>query len=218
MPSASTGAAARSTVRALWRKGGIADRSEPDGSRQTGVEAPSCGRPGGHAARRDVVGRQPARQHDAGADPGRRSRRTARARSTASSPRQAARRQRLRPQALSSGMPSPLGHTPHCPARRRKQPEAWAPSLGGGADLRLARPLPPPCRPLRTPRRHPHGLPQTRLRSRLPQPDQTVLLGPLRPPGRYGQSRSSAGTVPPLAASLVITCRCSQVFIAAESS
>ncbi len=37
---------------AVAAKGGWRDRPEPDGSRQTGHEAPSCGRPPRHPARR----------------------------------------------------------------------------------------------------------------------------------------------------------------------
>ena len=46
-PTASTGAAPAWTAPASRQKGGRRDRPEPDGSRQTGHEAPPCGRPAG---------------------------------------------------------------------------------------------------------------------------------------------------------------------------
>ena len=189
MPVDWTGAAARSTVRAWRPKKGTVDRSEPDGSRQTGLEAPSCGRQKGDAARRDAVGRQPARQHDAQCHAGRRSGRSAWPRPAPTPSTEAPRRQGLRSQALPSGMPRPLRHTPHRSPWHRNEPKARPPPLGRRAHLRMARPAPPLGHPLRASRRHPPRFPQARMRPRLPQPNQQILLGALSacpgvPPGR----------------------------------
>jgi transposase len=47
------------------RGGGRKDRPEPDGSRQTGLEAPPCGRPRGRPARGEAIGGQRPRLEDA---------------------------------------------------------------------------------------------------------------------------------------------------------
>ena len=67
------------------------------------------------------------------------------------------------------------------PAWRREQPEVGTTPLGDRAHLRLAGTVPAPERALRTPGRHPSCLHHARLRPRLPEPDQAVLLGALTP-------------------------------------
>ncbi len=100
-------------------------------------------------------------------------------RPAAHAPGEAARRQGLRLPALPPGVDAAGHQGPDRAQRRRLQRPARPPPLGGGADVRLAGPVPPPHHPLRTPPRHPRRLPLPRLLAHLPQRDHTVLLGAL---------------------------------------
>ena len=95
-PTASIGAAPRWIVPASRPKGGPTHRTESNGSRQTGHEAPSCGRPARYPARRAPDRRQPPRLRRL-RDPDRRDPTDPTAeRSAAQAPRQAPCRQGLR--------------------------------------------------------------------------------------------------------------------------
>lgn len=180
------------------QKGERAHRPGPDRSRQAGQQAPPSRRCRRHSPRRCPDPGERPRQSDAGADarcgdtdppvPG----------SAPPATGQAARRQGLRFSALPPGLP----RAPHRPAHRqtrcrhqrapRPAPPAGAGRLrslregigpgpmGGRANLRLARPRPPPRRPLRATSRHLRGFPPSRRGHDLLQIRRAmVLLGAL---------------------------------------
>ena len=85
------------------------------------------------------------------------------------------RRQGLRSPPLPPRVPCPRHHPTHCKAGCREQHPPGPSQVGGGAHLRLARPVPASDRPLRAPRRPPPRPHNPRLRRHLPPPDQEVL-------------------------------------------
>ena len=133
---------------AVAAKRGGRDRPEPNGSRKTGHEAPSCGRPPGHPARGATEPGQPARQHDAGTHSGCRARRAPRSWTSAQAPWQAPRRQGLRPSPLPERMPETRHQAPHCQTARRQQRKTGPAPLGRRADTGMAEPLSPPRHPV----------------------------------------------------------------------
>ncbi len=137
---------------AVAAKKGGRDRPEPDGSRQIGHKAPSCGRPARHPARGAPEPGQPARQLDAGPRPRRRARRAAQSWPPSQAARQASRRQGLRSSPLPERMPEAQGLAPHRPARHRQQRKAGPTPMGGRANAGMAQPLSPPRHPLRAAR------------------------------------------------------------------
>ncbi len=124
---------------------------------------------------------QPPRQQVARGRAGRRAGRAPRPGQAPLSAPQAPRGQGLRPPPLPRRVPRAVDHPAHrAPGRRMLRPPR-PPPLGGRAHARLARALPTPHHPLRAPGRHPPGLHLARLFAHLPQPNQTVLSGALRP-------------------------------------
>ena len=96
-PTRSTGLGLLWTRRAWRPKGGRSRRQEPDGPRQTGLEAPPCVGPRGHPARGSPHGCERPRLEDPGGGGGRHLSDTqAGPRPAAQAPREAARRQSLR--------------------------------------------------------------------------------------------------------------------------
>ena len=171
-----TGAGRHSTAQAWRQKRGCGGWPEPDGSRQAGHQAPRRHRCPRHAARHLAERRQPPRQHDAGGHAGRRAGRAGqRPRQATQAPGQAACRQGLRPPSLPSGVPGPRHHAAHRTTWRGQQRPSRAAPMGGGAQLRLARPFPAPEHTLRATRRPPPRLHNPRLRRHLHAADQAVL-------------------------------------------
>ena len=142
----STSGGLRSTARRSRQKGGCADRAEPNGSGQAGLEAPHPHRCQRHPARGSPDGRQRARQHDAG--------RAGRC-GTADPPalgqapqatQQAARRQGLRSPPLPPNPDPPRHPTPHRTPRHREQRQAGSAPVGRRAHPVLVRPVSPAIR------------------------------------------------------------------------
>lgn len=121
-----TGAVPLWTARLFRQKRGRRDRAEPNGSRPAGHQAPLGHGRKRHAARPDAQRRQPARQHDVGANARCGARHPQRPRPATPPARQAARRQGLRSQAMPPGVWRPPHNTPHRQAWRSQQPEARA--------------------------------------------------------------------------------------------
>src|ERR671921_58484 len=154
----STGRGRLWTRRACPPKGGPEGRQEPDGSRQTGLEAPPCFGPRGRPARRSAHGRQRPRLQGPGGGRGRHRADQAasrEARQAEEAPRKASRRQGLRLPPLPRGLEEEGHKSAHRPSRYRLQREAGEAQVGGGAHAGLARPLPQAVGALRAARGHP---------------------------------------------------------------
>lgn len=176
----STGAELAWTARLSRPKKGACHRPEPDGPRQARYETSPRHRRARHPARLLPERGQPARQrHDGGHPRCRPASAEWSTRTTATPPGQAARRQGLRCQGSTSGVPGARDRAAHRPTRCREQAKARPPPMGGRTHPRLVQPLPSPARPLRATRRHLRGLHQPRGQSHHTQPDQTVLLDAL---------------------------------------
>src|SRR5919107_3674767 len=139
-------------------KRGAEGRQEPDGSRQTGLEAPPCFGPRGRPARRSAHGRQRPRLQGPGGGRGRHRADQAasrEARQAEETPRKASRRQGLRLPPLPRGLEEEGHKSAHRPSRYRLQREAGEAQVGGGAHAGLARPLQQAVGALRAARGHP---------------------------------------------------------------
>ncbi len=129
-PTRSTGAGPVWTVPASRPKGGRRRRSEPDGSRQTGHEAPCCGRPRRHPARQPPDRGQPPRLGRLRGRCSMPSRRSSSRTAAAQAPRQAACRQGLRHPALPPGaLPSATSGSAS-PAKASTPASGWAAIAG----------------------------------------------------------------------------------------
>jgi hypothetical protein len=182
MPTNLTGAEPRSTPRPSRLKRGRGHRPEPDGSRQTGHEAPCCGRPDGHTARLSLSGptgttascwRPPSmrcRRCVMGGDvPG--------ADLTSCTP--------TRPTTIAAAARN-ADSVPLCPglpaavwtsASAWDDIDGWWSAQWRGSTASVASPF------AMTDARTSTGLHHTRMRAHLLQPMQTVLLGALSAPG-----------------------------------
>ena len=127
--------------------------------RAAGLQAPPARRRRRHPARLHPDRRQPQRRHAAAAPARRRAGAARPRRGAAATSRSPARRARLRPRPLPPRGPQAGDHAADWPPRHRPRLRPRSPALGGGAQHRLAAPLPPPAGPLRAPRRHPRGVP-----------------------------------------------------------
>ena len=132
--------------------GGPRNGQEPNGSRQTGHEAPSCGRRPRHPARGPGERRERTRFED---DARHRRRHRAHlrqdARQAPSPTAQAPCRQGLRLPSPPSGPAQAPHHPPHRPLWCRAQEPPGTLPVGGRTDALLAQPLPAPEDPLRAP-------------------------------------------------------------------
>ena len=189
---------------------GEQDRPEPHGPRPLGNQGSPPRRRAGDAARLRAERREPPRQPDAGRGPRCRARGAARLGPPSMPVQEAPCGQGLRPPPMPDRMPRAVDRAPHRAPRRRTLGPPRPPSLGGRAHPGLAGPLPASHHPLRAARRHPLGLHLARLLSRLPQPDQAVLLkalsgpapgsapAPIEPSGCYSFRANSHLVNPPV--------------------
>ena len=111
------------------------DRSESDGTRQTGLEAPCYGRPKGRPARGDPDRRQRARLQGAGGGRGCRLADPQASRPTAQAPEEAARGQGLRLPPVPQGAQEEGHHPSHRSAWDRVERKAGPTPVGSGADF-----------------------------------------------------------------------------------
>ncbi len=166
--------------------GGRKDWSQPDGSRQTGLETPSCGRPKRRPARGIARGDQRPRLEGLRGSRRRHSSYPPTSRPPEEAAREATRRQRLRLPPLSKGAPEARDKGAHRPARRRHERAAGTSPVGGRADTVMAQSLPTTEGALRAAGRHPPGVYRAGLRADLLEPRSAVLLGVLRLEGAGG--------------------------------
>ena len=147
--------------------GGRQNRPESNGSRQIGLEAPSCGRPPRHPLGRDSFGGQRQRLPDAG---GHRGCDPADSPATGTPPSatgEVAWRQRLRLRCEAAGIAGTRHRAALGTTRDRIEGAPGAVSLGGGTHALVAEPVSPPEDSLRARLRSASGFPRTRLRTDL---------------------------------------------------
>ena len=121
--------------------GGPKNREESDGSRQTGNEAPSCGRPARDPARDPFDGSQRQRDDDAGGDARRDRADQTPERPPAQTPCQGAGGQRLRVEEEQGSASLAWDHGEDRAKRRGVEGEARPASLGGRANTLVVEPI-----------------------------------------------------------------------------
>ena len=166
---------------------GAPDWAIPGRSRPHGLQAPSAGRcerrPACHHAHR----RQPERHHPADPAAGRPTcpARQGQARPTPSTARPAPCRPRLRPRQIPPPAAVPRHQAGHWAPRGRARLRLGPPALGRRARLCAPTQLPAPSDSLRTRPRHPHRVPDARLRDPVLATPEVIMKGLLRRQPRF---------------------------------